>query len=266
MTVAGNFARRTFRYRSMIWAMSKRQIKTQYIGTLAGFVWTVVQPLSLILVYWLVFSWGLKVQHPGGAAFIVVFVCGLAPWLFFAEILGSATNSIIANSNLVKKVVFPVEILPIVNITASLIGHMVMLSIVLILLISHGQWPTLHAVQVFYLSFAVCALGLGMGWLTSAINVFYRDVGQIITVILNMWFWLTPIVWPFEQIPPGYRVYAKLNPMYYIVSGYRDALVYHKWVVLNLDLTLYFWSVCLFWLLAGSYVFRRLKREFADVL
>jgi lipopolysaccharide transport system permease protein/teichoic acid transport system permease protein len=266
MRAAWNFAKRIVRYRSMIWAMSKRQIQTQYVGTLAGFVWTVVQPLSLILVYWLVFSWGLKVRAPGGAAFIVVFVCGLAPWLFFSEILGSTTNSIVANTNLVKKVVFPVEILPIVNITASLIGHLVMLSIVLILLIAHGVWPTIHAIQFFYLSLGVCALGLGMGWLTSAINVFYRDVGQIITVVLNMWFWLTPIVWPFDMIPEPYRMYAKLNPLYYLVTGYREALVYHRWIVLDVKLTLYFWFVCLVFLLLGTYVFRRLKREFADVL
>ena len=261
-----NFLRRIYVYRSIIMTMAIREIQSRYVGTLAGFVWFVINPLMIILVFWFVFSVGFKVQPFGNIPFILVFVCGLIPWTMFSETLMANTNAITRNVHLVKKMVFPTEILSIVNLVASLISHVIMLGILLSLLLFYKISFSFYNVQFFYYFIALSIFTLGLSWFFSAVNVFYRDVGQILGVILNMWFWLTPIVWLMDMVPKEYQYIIKLNPIYYIVEGYRFSFIYHVPFWVNYDLGIYFWGVSLLSLFMGGLIFRKLKPEFADVL
>ena len=140
------------------------------------------------------------------------------------------------------------------------------ISILLILLFAYGLPLSVYNLQFIYYLFAMSAFLLGLSWFFSALNVFFRDTSQIITVIVNMWFWFTPIVWVIDMVPPEYRYIIKLNPMYYIIAGYKASFVYHTPFWESAKLGLYFWVICLSVFLAGGYVFRRLKPEFADLL
>ena len=261
-----NFLIKVYKYRSLIRTMAVREIQTRYAGTLAGFVWSVVNPLMIIVVYWFVFSVGFKVQPVGNVPFIVVFLCGMIPWTMFSESLMANTNAIISNAHLVKKTVFPTEILPIVNLVASFITHGIMLVILLVLLLFNNISFSFYNFQFLYYLVALSVFSIGLGWVFSAVNVFYRDTGQILGVITNMWFWLTPIVWIMDIIPREYQSIIKLNPMYYIVDGYKTSFIYHAPFWQNYELGIYFWSVSLFIFVIGGLTFRKLKPEFADVL
>jgi len=260
------FIKRIYFYRSLIAAMAVQEVKKRYAGTLAGFTWTIVNPLVTVLVFWFIFSVGFKIQPVGNFSFVVVFLSGFIPWLTFSETLMFNTNAIVANPHLVKKTVFPTEILPLVNLVASLISHAAMLIVLAIVLLMNDIFFSIYNLQFFYYFFSLIVLSLGMGWLFASLNVFFRDTAQIIGVVLNMWFWLTPIVWLIDMIPKKYQYIIKLNPMYYIVDGYKRSFVYHLPLWDNYRVGIYFWLVAISLFLIGGYVFRKLKPEFPDVL
>jgi len=247
-------------------AMALREVKSRYAGTTFGLIWSVAQPLAMIVIYWLVFSVGLKIQTEAGMPFVIVFLAALIPWTMFSEALTTSTNAITGNPHLVKKMVFPTEILPMVNLTVGLVSHTIMLFILVVLLAFYRIPLTVHVFQFLYYLGALCVLTLGLGWLCSTLNVFFRDTGQILQVVLNLWFWLTPIVWSMQVIPPQYRTILRLNPMFYVVEGYKASLVYHSPLWQDYEIGIYFWAVCLAVCLLGVSVFRRLKPEFAEVL
>jgi len=250
----------------MIKAMALREIQSRYIGTLGGLVWSIIQPLMLILVYWFVFSVGFKVQPAGGIPFIVVFLCGLIPWSMFSEALTTSTSAINANSHLVTKTVFPTEILPVVYIVASLITHTIMLGIFMIVMLFNKIPLSFYNFYFLYYLFALSIFSLGLGWFLSAVNVFYKDVGQTLSVVLNMWFWFTPIVWLMDITPVKFQYIIKLNPMFYIVDGYKSSFIYHSPLWHNPKEAVYFWVVCALVFIAGALTFRKLKTDFAEVL
>ena len=261
-----SFLKHIYTYRFIIRTMAVQEIRQRYAGTLAGSLWFVVNPLLTILVYWFVFSVGLRVQPVGNVPFIIVFSAALIPWMTFSEILTTSTNSIAANAHLVTKMVFPTEILPFINLVASLIAHGVMLIILLMLLFFNGISFSFFNFQFFYYLFALLVFSIGLSWLFSSINVFYRDTSVILSVIINIWFWLTPIVWGIEMLPERYRFFIKLNPMFYVVDGYKNSFVYHIPFWYNYMVGIYFWGISLLLFAVGGLVFRKLKSEFADVL
>ena len=261
-----NFLKKIHRNRRLIIAMAAREIQSRYIGTLGGLAWSIINPLMFILVYWFVFSVGFRVQPAGNVPFIVVFLCGLIPWSMFSEALTTSTGTISANSHLVTKTVFPTEILPIVNIVASLITHTIMLFIFIIVMIFNKIPLSFYNFQFIYYLSGLILFSLGFGWFLSAINVFFKDIGQVVSVVLNIWFWFTPIVWPQEMIPEKFQFIIKLNPMYYIIDGYRASFIYHSPIWHNPRGGVYFWLVSLAVFIIGGLTFRRLKPDFAEVL
>jgi ABC-type polysaccharide/polyol phosphate export permease len=261
-----NFAIRLYRHRSLVAAMALRDVQTRYAGTLAGLVWSLVHPLLIVLIYWFVFTKGLKVSTAGNMPFILVFLSGFAPWTAFAESIGASTTSIMSNPHLVKKTRFPTEILPVVCFLSSLMGHAVMLVMLLTAMVVNGQGLGLLNLQFIYFLGAMSLLCIGLGWLVSALNVFCRDVGQAVTVALSMWFWLTPIVWDAKMIEGRWAWLIRLNPMFHIVEGYRRSFLHHSPLWSDWREAAFFWVFVLLVLVVGGVLFRRLKGEFAEVL
>ncbi len=266
MTTIYHFLKLIYKHRLLVKAMAFQEIKNRYAGTLGGFAWSIINPLMIILVYWFVFSVGFKIKPAGSIPFIVVFLCGLIPWLMFSEALTTSANALNVNVHLVTKTVFPTEILPLVYLLASLMIHGIMLIILFIVLLINHIPISIYNFQFIYYLFALLVFSLGLGLFFSAINVFYKDVGQILGVVLNVWFWFTPIVWPKEMIPLKYQFILKLNPMYYIVDGYKSSFIYHLSIWHDCTTLVYFWIVCLLFFFFGVFVFRKLKPEFAEVL
>lgn len=261
-----NFLRNIYSCRDIVRTMAAHELANRYVGTLGGALWTIAHPVAMILVYWFVFSVGFKAQGPAGMPFILYFVSGLLPWLFFNETLTASISSVTGNAHLVKKLVFPTEVLPVVHIAAGLVAHGVLVAVFLVLLGYHGIYPSVYIAQLPYYLVMLIVLTLGMSWLLAALHVFYRDIGQAMTVLLNFWFWLTPIVWTIDIVPERYRWLLHINPFYFLVEGYRNALVYQKPMWATPHDALYFTVIALALFTLGAAVFRRLKPEFHDML
>ncbi len=252
--------------RYLIWELIKREVAAQYIGSRLGFIWTIINPLALILIFWFVFGFGLKAKPLNNIPFAIWLTAGMAAWFNFAEIWGRATAIVVANPHLVKKVRFPTSILPVVTVGAALVSHTIFLGLLIVLLWGYHIPLTFWIGQAAYYYAAMVVLVLGLSWLTASVNVFFRDTTQVVQLLLQIGFWGTPIFWDINIMPPTVRTILKLNPIYYIVQGYRDSFIYgvpfwHDW-----RWGLYFWSVAGLILMTGALVFRRLRPHFADVL
>lgn len=261
-----NFVRLIFTQKDLIISLAKREITTQYVGSFLGFVWTFINPLVMVTVFWFVFSVGFRSQPMNNVPFVVWLTAGLAPWFMFADtVLGSA-GVILANSHLIKKTVFQSQILPIVKLLACLVTHFIFLVVLLGLILFQRMEVNFYFLQFFYYLFCMSYLSLGIAWAISALNVFVRDIGQVAGVIIQVGFWSTPIFWDINMMPEKVRFFIKLNPIYYIVQGYRESFIYFKPFWHHPELTVYFWLVSSLFFVSGALIFRKLKPQFADVL
>ena len=265
LTYAG-FLPNIYRHRHMIAAMAVQEIRARYAGTLAGLAWAVAMPLVTAFVFAFVFSVALKVPDQQNVPFVVMFFCSLIAWNLMSDTLAQNSAVIMSHTYLVKKVVFPTEILPLVNLAANLIIHGTSIVILLGLMAVYGLHLSPYAVQFLYFAVCLCVLTLALSWLVASINVFFRDVGQFVAVLLQIWFWVTPIVWSLELLPEKYRLLLRLNPMTYITEGYRGSFLFARPFWEDYAYGGYFWAATLLLLFISATVFRRLKPEFADVL
>lgn len=268
MIGAGPFrlARDLIKYNYMLRALASREVASQYVGSFLGFFWTFIQPGIMILVFWFVFSIGFRVQPKSDVPFVVWLTSGMAPWFVFAAIITSTSGVILQYSHLIKKTVFPSQILVVVKIMSNMVGHGAFIILLLVLLLCNGMPFSIYYFQVFYYLFCMLILSSGIGWLISSLNVYARDVGQLVPVLIQVGFWATPIFWDLTIMPENVQFWIKLNPFYYIVQGYRDSFIYFVPFWEHSLYTIYFWVFTIFALLAGGWVFRRLKPQFADVL
>lgn len=259
--------------RKLILKLAKNDFKTRYAGSYLGIVWAFVQPIITIVVYWFVFEYGLsagaQLSRSGiEIPFVLWLSAGLIPWFFFSEALSSATNALVEYNYLVKKVVFKIEILPIVKVISSLFVHAFFVAFILILYACYGHFPDGYTLQVIYYSFCMVMLVLAISYTTCAVVVFFRDLSHIIGIILQVGVWATPIMWNFNIIRNQVLQFVfKLNPMFYIVQGYREALIEKTFFWESaMGLTIYFWGLTLMLFVIGRAMFKKLKPHFADVL
>lgn len=252
--------------RNLVLQMTTRDFKSQYFGSYLGLLWAFIQPTVTILIFWFIFEVGFKSAPVEGFPFLLWLVIGMTPWFFISDAVSNGVNSIISNAFLVKKVVFRVSMLPLVKVLSSLFVHTFFIVIIFIMCFSYKIEFTWSFLQVFYYTFCAFCLVVGVNWLTSSVVVFYKDIGQLVVMLLQICFWLTPIFWSLTIVPEKYRVYIKMNPVFYIVDGYRNSFIHNIWFWEAPLYTLYFWTVTGFIFLIGAIVFARLRPHFADVL
>ena len=252
--------------RYTIYTLTKRDFQTLYSGSVLGLTWAFLQPLAMTAIFWFVFTKGFRALPVKEFPFILWFLCGLLPWNFFSACLSANTTVLREYSFLVKKTPFRVSILPIIKILSACIVHAVFLIILFGVVLWYRLPVTLHCIQLVYYAGALMVLALGLSWFTSALQIFVKDVAQSVAIVLQLGFFLCPIFWTPNMFAEPYRTLLKLNPLYYIIEGYRASILYHAWVTNSPSSTLYFWVVSLLLLLLGMTVFRRLRRHFADVI
>lgn len=255
-----------FRYRAIIWAMARRELAARYAGTLGGAIWALLHPLATVVVFWFVFSVGFKAQGPSGIPFVLYFLAGFVPWVTFNEVLTQSTNAVTSNAHLVRKVVFPTEVLPFVYLIAAGLAHLVLLFLLIALSAAHGYVPSFHLLQLPYYFAVMSLVALGLGWALGALNPFHRDVSQAVAVVLNLWFWLTPIIWTPAMVPERWLWLFELNPMFHVVEGYRNAILYGEVLWADPQLELPYWLGAGVLFVFGAYLFGKLKPEFGDVV
>lgn len=252
--------------RKLIFELAKKDLQKRYLGSYLGVIWAFIQPVTTILIFWFVFEVGFKSAPVEDVPFILWLVCGMIPWFFFSDSLTSAMNSILENAYLVKKVVFRVSVLPIIRIISALFVHVFFVLIIFIMMLAYGYPLSIYNIQVVYYLVCIIALVLGLSWITSSLVIFLKDLGQIIGILIQFWFWLTPIFWSLKTIPGKYQFLLKLNPVYYIVKGYRDSFIDHVWFWNYYNQTVSFWVITISIFIIGALIFRKLRPHFADVL
>lgn len=256
--------------RRLILDLAKADFRKRFVGSYFGVVWMFVQPIATVAIYYFVFGLGLRNGDPiEGVPFVLWLVPGIVPWFFFSEALNAGTNCLQEYSYLVKKVVFPVEMLPIIKLLSCAMVHGFFLLIMCGLYFCYQWWPAVTWIQVIYYSFAAFMLALGLNYLTSSIQVFFKDMAQIVGIMLQFGMWMVPIMYDeglFTARAPWIGIFFKLNPFYYIVVGYRDSMLTGNWFWERPTLTLYFWAVTAVLFLFGLKVFKRLRPHFSDVL
>jgi lipopolysaccharide transport system permease protein/teichoic acid transport system permease protein len=255
-----------WRARRIVFELSKADFRSRYLGSYLGLLWAFIHPLVTILIFWFVFEVGFKSQPVQNFPFILWLMAGIIPWFFFSDGLSGGCYAVIESSFLVKKVVFRVSVLPLVKILPVLAIHVFFLGVMLLIFALYGYLPGLHTLQVVYYMFALFVMALGLSWLASALVVFVRDVGQLVKMVLQFGFWITPVFWAPQILPEKYRFVVQLNPLHYIVTGYRESLIDQVWFWEHPLTTLYFWIVAALVFAGGAIVFRRLRPHFADVL
>ena len=258
--------------RRLIWKLSKNDFKTRYAGSYLGIIWAFVQPVITILVYWLVFEKGFiekaeMFKSGVEVPFVVYLTSGLVPWFFFSEAVTQSTNALLEYNYLVKKVVFKISILPLIKIIAACFIHVFFVAVLLVIYFIYGYGFTPYLFQMVYYSFCMFILVLALSYTFCSVVIFFRDLSQIVAIALQIGMWATPIMWSVTRVEGTvFETVFKLNPLYYIVNGYRQSLFGQTWFFEDWQLTLYFWVVTLLLFAFGTVVFKRLKPHFADVL
>lgn len=254
------------RNRRLVVSLSKNDFKTRFAGSYLGTIWAFVQPIVTVLVYWFVFEKGLRAGRVSEYPFVLWLMAGLIPWFYFSEALSGGANALTEYNYLVKKVVFHISILPVVKVVSSLFVHIFFTAFVFVLCWCYGYGPDLYSLQLFYYILAGFMLVLGLAYLNSSIACFFKDMTQIINIVLQVGIWMTPIMWQTSILSPALARVFKLNPVYYIVQGFRDALLEKQWFWNDMAWTIYFWVFVIALFLFSTRIFQKLKVHFADVL
>jgi ABC-type polysaccharide/polyol phosphate export permease len=244
-----------------------RAIRTDYLENLTGFAWLVIQPLLLLAVYSFVFTTIFKARVPdsGGIGFVPYLAIAFWPWTAFSESVLRASNSVSANAALIGKVAIPSEMIPLSTVTATFVMHMAGYLAVLLVIQLLGTpvfWPgLLLALPLLFLLFLFAA---GLALLISALQVFIRDVAQILPPLMTFWFFTTPILYSSSVLPEKFAVAMKFNPMTWYVERLRDFLLYRDFTLSWYDLAVPVFTLLVLW--AGLRFFRRISPHFEDFL
>jgi lipopolysaccharide transport system permease protein len=243
-----------WQYRQFIYSCVKREFQVKYTGSVLGMLWAVFQPLAMIFVYTFIFSEIMRSKLSGMEtipyAYSIYLCAGVLTWGLFSETLMNCVNVFLVNANLMKKVFFPRICLPIITMSSAFLNFIIGFILFLIFMVLIGRFPIngfvfFLIVLIAQMMFSV-TLGIGLG----VLNVFFRDIGQMLSVVLQFWFWFTPVVYPVTVIPEQFRWLVNLNPMYHIIRGYQNIFVYNQSPdiisivgVFLLSLVLGFWSL-----------------------
>lgn len=257
-----------WRSRSLLQRLARSQLRDRYSGSALGALWALLQPLAFMAVFWFVFVFGLRIASPAGqASFVAVLLVGLGAWFWFSDTVANGVTAVTGSAYMVKKVAFPLEILPLAPVLASLVVHVAVMIVLGVGLAWAGAlaggWRVM-TLPIYMIGLAVLATGLSY-WL-SALHVFHRDVAQTTAVVLQIWFWLTPIVWSPATFPPEWAARLSWNPMAWVIEGYRHALLADAPRTMDASHAVVFWIVSLALLASGVALFRRMRSDFADTL
>jgi homopolymeric O-antigen transport system permease protein len=257
-------ARELIRHRELLWLITQREIKVRYKQSLLGALWAVLQPFSLMLVFTVFFSWFARMKSDG-IPYPLFSYAGLLPWMFFSTSLSFAIPSLIANSHIITKIYFPREIVPLASVLAAFLDFVIASGIFVLMIIYYRVSFTWNLLYIIPLAAIQTAFTAGACLLLSAFTVLYRDVRHMLPLLIQIWMFVTPILYPVSVVPERWRTwYLALNPMAVIIDGYRRAAVQGlppelRYLALSAVV-----SGLLLWL--GYKYFKRLEREFADMI
>jgi lipopolysaccharide transport system permease protein len=268
MTIPGqHFARNLVERRTLLFQLVRRDFEQRFIGSAAGWLWGLIHPIVLLVSWLFVFQVCLKMPLPPNEVtqnYALFLFCGFLPWLLFQETVTRSASSLLDNANLITKTVFPAEIVAVSIFLSSLINHMIALFLALAIVGLYNGHFSLWMLTLPAYMFLIGLFAVGIGWIVSSLQVYLRDTAQVISVMLTLWFWITPIMIAEEKFPEQMRFLLRGNPLAFLVRAYRDRLLSYRAPSLHEFAIVAAYAVTAF--IAGGLFFRHLKRGFADVL
>jgi ABC-type polysaccharide/polyol phosphate export permease len=267
MIPGGNFARGLINRRTLLFQLVRRDFEQRFVGSAAGWLWGLIHPVVLLVSWIFVFQVCMHATLPPNEVthnYSLFLFCGFLPWLLFQETVVRSASSLLDNTNLITKTVFPSEIVPVSIFLSSLLSHLMALALVIAVVGIYNGHFSLWMLSLPIYMLLIGLFSIGMGWFVSSLQVYLRDTAQVISVILTFWFWMTPIFIDEQIYPERFRFLLRANPLAFVVRAYRDRLLSYRIPSLS-DLALVTaYAVTVFVL--GGLFFRHLKRGFADVL
>ena len=254
-------------YRGFILGSVKREFQSKYRNSLLGAAWTVLNPLAMIIVYTVIFSQIMRAKLPGidsTFAYSIYLCAGVLTWGLFAEIAGRAQNTFLEHANLLKKLSFPRLCLPVTVVANALLNFAIVFGLFSVFLLISGNFPGLVYLALVPVLMILVAFAIGLGITLGVLNVFFRDVGQFFGIVIQFWFWLTPIVYPISILPESVRALMSYNPMTNLIGAFQDILVTGQWPSWQglLPVTLLAVAMCAL----GMHLFRKHAGEMVDEL
>ena len=248
-----------YRFKYLVYSLVSRDLKVKYKGSILGFFWSLLNPLAMLIVYTVAFKYIIRIRV---ADFPIFFLCAFLPWSFLSSSLSMSVGSIKDNGNLVKKVYFPREVLPLSmvlsNLVQFLLTFLILIPALLLFKIELGL-PLLFLPLVIIFQ---TAFNLGLSFFLSALNVFFSDVKHLLEIFLQVWFWLTPIIYPIDLVPERFQSLYKLNPSVLFVESYRNLLMNNIGISLSNCVVLFL--IGLFSFVLGHMVFNHYNKRFAE--
>jgi lipopolysaccharide transport system permease protein len=254
-------------YRHFIVSSIKNDLRSRFVRSKLGALWMILQPLAQVAIYALVLSQVLAAKLPGvnsSYAYPIYLMAGMLAWSLFSELVTRSMGMFVENGNLLKKMRFPRVCLPAIVVGSAVVNNLLLLLTMAFVFALLGHWPTFAILWLPLLMLVNVVFGMGLGLILGVMNVFVRDVMQVVSVILQLWFWMTPIVYMAQILPPAYQAYFRSNPMYPVVIGYQDVLLYGRspdlsgiWPIAAAAVVMLVFSLVLF---------RRAAPEMVDVL
>lgn len=252
-----------YEYRQMIFSLVKKDLRGRYKGSVLGFLWTFVNPLLQLLVYSVVFSSVMKVTDVD-KYYLFLFVA-LIPWIFFSSSLTGGSMSVLGSKNMITKIYFPREVLPIAYVTSCFVNMLYSFIVVFIVVIFSGVGINFVALLTLPLVMIVeYIFALGISLIVSSVNVYFRDLQHILSIVSMAWMYFTPIIYNINDIPEKWQSIFRLNPMCHVITAYRDILYYKE--VPEMGSLLITGVVSILVLIVGFVIFAKLKRRFAETV
>lgn len=263
----GNMLKSLWAYRGFILGSVKREFQSKYRNSLLGAAWTIINPLAMIIVYTVIFSQLMRAKLPGidsTFAYSIYLCAGVLTWGLFAEIVTRAQNTFLEHANLLKKLSFPRLCLPVTVVANALLNFFIVFSLFSVFLLVSGNFPGLVYLAMIPVLAILVAFAIGLGISLGVLNVFFRDVGQFFGIIIQFWFWLTPIIYPISILPESVRSLMVYNPMASLMTAFQDILVTGQWPVWQslLPITILAVALCVL----GMHLFRKHAGEMVDEL
>lgn len=262
-----DFIKTVWKNKKMIWQLGKSDFKNRFASTSLGSIWGFLQPFIFMATYVIVFEYILKTKSSGAYPFLVWYLPGMAMWMCLNDSIMSASNSIIQYSYLVKKVVFPVDTIPLISVVASSFVGLFLIAVATIVCMVFGYIPNI--LTLIYAIIAAYCFIIALTRFTSAITTIVPDFANLLGIVMQLFFWFTPIIWNLDMLS-NYQTLSKIMqcmPFTYLVTALREAFIPGNIITSNHGIyTIIFWAITIIMFVWGNYIFKKNKKDFADVL
>ena len=252
----------------LIIRLSLYELKSNNNSNYLGMLWEIINPMIQIGIYWFVFGYGIRGgEGIDGVEFLPWMLSGITVWFFVSQAIIQGSRSIFSRIRIISKMNFPMSVIPTYVITSKFHLHLILVGVIMIILSFYGYFINIYILQLPYFMFATFALLFSISLITSTLATIVRDVQMIVQAVVRMLLYLTPILWTIERLPDFIQIFMKINPFYYIVEGYRSALLGTDWFLIeHIEYTLYFWILVSVLFLFGSILHVKFRRHFVDYL